>query len=107
LLPIARTYLHGADKVGLWVGESLTAFGQIMLQRLRDTNPEGGAVIPDKGEDGVVFKIGQPGKQHYGIAQSYMRQFMAKVRRNPAPLKIFTALERKSEEDGGQPIYGP
>lgn len=93
----------GIEDIGLLAFEGTTAFGNLLMQRLRTVDPEGGRSIKD-GE----FKISAAGKQHYGDAQTYMKQFIANTRRVPIRTVIWTALELKGDDDGyGKPIYGP
>ena len=101
MLPVVSAPTEKASKVGLWVFEGATAFGNLLLQRLRTVDEKGGNAVKD--ED---FTIGQPGKQHYGMAQSYMSQFITTSRKLPVPVKMWTALEMRSDEEG-RPLYGP
>lgn len=89
------------DQVGLIIFEGFTAFGDILLRRLRKANSEGGRSIMDEG-----FKITAAGMQHYGDAQTYISQFVANSKSIPVDLVYWTALENRGEEDG-KPIYGP
>lgn len=101
LLPVRRDLINGAEEVGLYAFEGLTAFGELMLRRLRSIDSGGGMSVKD-GEN----KISQPGQQHYGMAQSYIAQYVANSRSLPVPLVMWTALELKSDDDG-KPLYGP
>lgn len=101
ILPVRRDKINGADTVGLWCFEGLTAFGELMLRRLRSIDSGGGLSVKD-GET----KISQPGQQHYGMAQSYIAQYVANSRALPCEMVCWTALELKSDEDG-KPLYGP
>lgn len=89
------------EDVGIVVFEGMSAFGDLLLRRLRLRNPEGGRFI----EDGD-YKIAGLGKQHYGDAQNYIAQFQAFTRQIPAEIVIWTALEIRSDEEG-KPIFGP
>lgn len=101
ILPVRRDKINGAEDVGLWAFEGLTAFGELMLRRLRSIDSGGGLSV----KDGDT-KISQPGQQHYGMAQSYIAQYVANSRSLPTELVIWTALELKSDDDG-KPLYGP
>jgi hypothetical protein len=72
-----------------------------MLRRLRSIDSGGGLSV----KDGDT-KISQPGQQHYGMAQSYIAQYVANSRTLPCDLIMWTALELKSDDDG-KPLYGP
>lgn len=89
------------DEVGCYIFEGFTAFGDILMRRLRTVNPEGGRSITDAG-----FKIAAPGQQHYGDAQTYLAQYVTNSKSIPVELVYWTALENRGEEDGKQ-IYGP
>lgn len=93
---------NGFEEIGLVVFEGATAFGQLMLQRLRKINPDGGRVVRD-GE----FTIAGSGQQHYGDAQNYLGQFIANTRTLPIPVVMWTALELRGTDDYGKPVYGP
>lgn len=101
LLPIQRSPNAGMGEVGCFVFEGLTAFGELLLRRLRTVDAGGGNSITDKD-----FKISSPGMQHYGAAQSYLAQFVSNSRQIGVPLVLWTALELRSDEDG-KPLYGP
>lgn len=101
ILPVRRDKINGAEDVGLWAFEGLTAFGELMLRRLRSIDSGGGLSV----KDGDT-KISQPGQQHYGMAQSYIAQYVANSRSLPSDLVMWTALELKSDDDG-KPLYGP
>jgi len=101
ILPVRRDKINGAEEVGLWAFEGLTAFGELMLRRLRSIDSGGGLSV----KDGDT-KISQPGQQHYGMAQSYIAQYVANSRVLPGDVVIWTALELKSDDDG-KPLYGP
>lgn len=87
--------------LGLYSFEGLTAFGELMLRRLRTVDASGGNSISDG-----TFKVTSPGQQHYGMAQSYIAQFVSNSRQLPVDLVIWTALELRADEDG-KPLYGP
>jgi len=108
LLPVQRTPNPGMEKVGAFVFEGLTAFGELLLRRLRTIDSGGGNSITDKAGEGKEkeFKISSPGMQHYGAAQSYIAQFVSNSRQIGVPLVIWTALELRSDDDG-KPLYGP
>jgi hypothetical protein len=95
-----RDKVRGAETVGLYAFEGLTAFGELMLRRLRQVDKGGGNSIKD-GET----TISNPGMQHYGMAQSYISQYVTNSRQIPFDV-LWTALELKSDEDG-KPLYGP
>jgi hypothetical protein len=95
--------LNGMEDVGVYGFEGLTAFGNLLLQRLRKVDPTGGRLIKDEG-----FNISALGQQHYGDAQTYLAQFVANTRTLPVPIVLWTALELRGDDDGyGKPIYGP
>lgn len=87
--------------VGGYIFEGFTAFGDILMRRLRNVNPEGGRSIIDQG-----YKISAPGQQHYGDAQTYLAQYVSNSKTIPVELVYWTALENRGEEDG-KPVYGP
>lgn len=101
LLPVLRDRINGAEDVEFYAFEGLTAFGELMLRRLRTVDSAGGMSV----KDGDT-KISQPGQQHYGMAQSYIAQYVANSRALPVGYVAWTALELKSDEDG-KPLYGP
>ncbi len=101
VLPTIVNRINGMENVGVVAFEGMTAFGDLLMRRLRDKNPEGGRFIDDEG-----FKIAGSGKQHYGDAQNYLAQFISYTRQIPADIIVWTALEIRSDEDG-KPIYGP
>jgi hypothetical protein len=72
-----------------------------MLRRLRQIDSKGGLSVSDGG-----FTVAQPGQQHYGMAQSYIGQFVGNTRSLPTDCTIWTALELRSDDDG-KPLYGP
>lgn len=100
ILPSVSRKVNPPD-LGLICYEGLTAFGELMLRRLRSVDSSGGNVIKD-GE----FKVSSPGQQHYGMAQSYIAQFVSNSRQLPVDLVIWTALELRADDDG-KPLYGP
>jgi hypothetical protein len=88
-------------EVGCVIFEGFTSFGDLLMRRLTQINPDGGRSITDEG-----FKISAPGQQHYGDAQSYLGKFVAKSKTIPVDLVVWTALENRGEDDG-KPAYGP
>lgn len=98
--------INGMEKVGFVAFEGLTAFGDLLLRRLKKVNSDGGRRIEDKLPDGSSFTISAPGQQHYGDAQSYLAQFVTNCRQIPTKIIAWTALELRGEEDG-KPLYGP
>lgn len=99
----AARCINGFDEVGFIGFEGATAFGSLLLNRLRKADPDGGRVIKD-GD----FKIASLGKQHYGDAQNHQQQLVANSRRLPVPIVAWTALELRGDDDGyGKPTYGP
>lgn len=100
VLPTSARVVHPPD-LGLICFEGLTAFGELMLRRLRSVDSSGGNSIKD-GD----YKVSSPGQQHYGMAQSYIAQYVANSRQLPVDLVIWTALELRSDDDG-KPLYGP
>lgn len=101
LLPVQRNASPGMAGVGSFIFEGLTAFGELLLRRLRTIDSGGGNSVTDKD-----FKISSPGMQHYGAAQSYIAQFVSNSRQIGVPLVVWTALELRSDDDG-KPLYGP
>ena len=101
LLPLRRDPINGMEDVGCYVFEGLTAFGELLLRRLRTVDSSGGNVINDSG-----FKVTSPGMQHFGGAQSYLAQFVSNFRQLPVEIVVSTALELRSDDDG-KPLYGP
>jgi len=89
------------SQIGFYSFEGFTAFGDILMRRLRSVNPEGGRSIIDQG-----YKISAAGQQHYGDAQTYLAQYVANSKTIPVELVYWTALENRGEEDGKQ-VYGP
>jgi hypothetical protein len=87
--------------VGSVIFEGMSAFGELLLRRLRTVNAEGGRTIMDAG-----YKISAPGLSHFGDAQTYIAQYVANSKNIPTELVYWTALENKGEDDG-KPIYGP
>ena len=87
--------------IGCYIFEGMTAFGELLLRRLRQINPEGGNFFTDE-----KYKISAPGKGHYGGAQTYLAQFVGNSRRLPVEMVLWTALEYKKDDDG-PPLYGP
>jgi hypothetical protein len=79
----------------------MTAFGDLLMRRLRFKQPEGGRFLEDEG-----FKIAGGGKQHYMDAQNYLAQFIAMTRQIPVDVIMWTALEIRGDEEG-KPIFGP
>lgn len=100
VLPVSIRTMNPPD-LGLVCFEGLTAFGELMLRRLRNVDSSGGNSIKD-GD----YKVSSPGQQHYGMAQSYTAQFVSNSRQLPVDLVIWTALELRADEDG-KPLYGP
>lgn len=100
VLPTTVRLINPPD-LGLVCFEGLTAFGDLMLRRLRNVDSSGGNSIKD-GD----YKVSSPGQQHYGMAQSYTAQFVSNSRQLPVDLVIWTALELRSDDDG-KPLYGP
>lgn len=95
-------YLNGMDQVGAVCFEGATAFGNLLLSRLRTIDPSGGHQIKDGN-----FTIAQLGQQHYGNAQTYLQQYIANTRTLPVEMVVWTALELRGTDDGGKPIFGP
>lgn len=99
----AAKLINGFDEVGFVAFEGATAFGSLLLNRLRKADPDGGRTIKD-GD----YKISSLGKQHYGDAQNHSQQLVANSRRLPVPIVAWTALELRGDDDGyGKPTYGP
>lgn len=101
LLPVIRDRINGSEEIEFYGFEGLTAFGELMLRRLRAVDSAGGMTV----KDGDT-KISQPGQQHYGMAQSYIAQYVANSRALPVEYVAWTALELRSDDDG-KPLYGP
>lgn len=101
VLPVRRELINGAEEIGLWGFEGLTAYGDLMLRRLSTLDPSGGNQVKD-GE----FRISAAGQQHYGMAQKYIAQYVSNSRSLPVDLVVWTALELRSDDDG-KPLYGP
>lgn len=112
VLPVVREPLNGLEKVGLYVFEGFTAFGNMMLRALRTSDPAGGNVVKEgpKDEKGApgpeAFQVASPGQAHYLMAQSYLAQFVANSRRIPVGMTGWSALEYRGDDEG-KPIYGP
>lgn len=95
--------INGFEKIGLVAFEGLSAFGTILLNRLRRIDPTGGRIIKD-GD----YNISALGQQHYGDAQNYITQYVANTRLIPVPMVLWSALELRGQDDGyGKPIFGP
>lgn len=94
--------INGFEDVGAYVFEGATAFGRLMLERLRVVDPGGGRQVKD-GD----FTIAGLGKQHYGDAQNYAGQHIANSRLLPVPIVLWTALELRGVDEDGKPAYGP
>lgn len=101
-LPKVVEPINGFDMVGMVAFEGATAFGNLLLNRLRRVDPTGGRSIKD-GD----FSISALGQQHYGDAQNYMMQYIANSRTIPVPIVMWTALELRGNDDFGKPVYGP
>lgn len=101
LLPVQREAINGMEKVGLYVFEGMTSFGENLLQRLKKIDASGGNSISD-GE----FKIAGSGQQHYLMAQKAIAEYVTNARNLPVELVVWTALEIRSDDDG-KPLYGP
>lgn len=101
ILPTEMKLINGMENICVVGFEGMTAFGDLLLRRLRKKNPEGGRFI----EDGD-YKIAGSGKQHYGDAQNYLAEFMSFTRQIPVDVVVWTALEIRSDEEG-KPIFGP
>lgn len=89
------------DSIGAVEFEGFTSFGDLLMRRLTQINPEGGRSINDEG-----FKISAPGQQHYGDAQAHLGKYVAKSKNIPVSLVLWTALENRGDDDG-KPAYGP
>lgn len=96
-----RDKINGFEGVGTCVFEGVSSFGDLLLRRLKKIDPGGGNSLSEEN-----FKISSPGQAHYGMAQSYLGQFISNSRRIPVPLVFWTALEIRGNEDGS-PLYGP
>lgn len=105
MLKLKREAVNGLEKVGLLAFEGLTAFGNLLLRRLAEINPDGGRSITD-GDGTNAVKISAPGLQHYGDAQDRLARCVANNRMVPVPIIIWTALESRGEDEG-KPVYGP
>jgi hypothetical protein len=101
LLPVVKKAINGLEEVGAVCFEGFSIFGDMMLSRLAELNPDGGRFIVD-GD----IKIAASGKQHYGDAQARLMRSVANCRMIPVPFVIWTALEVRADEDG-HPLYGP
>jgi len=93
------------DKVGVVVFEGFTSYGDILMRRLTDVNPEGGRTVEDNVGD-VKYKISAPGMQHYGNAQTYLAKYVANSKLIPVDLVVWTALENRGDDDEKN-VYGP
>lgn len=94
--------VNGFDEVGAYVFEGATAFGRLMLNRLRIVDPAGGNQVKD-GE----FSISTLGRQHYGAAQDYAGMQVSNTRLLPVPIVLWTALELRGVDEDNKPAYGP
>lgn len=101
LLKVRRTPTKEFEGVGALGFEGLTAFGDLLMRRLKKVDPMGGNTILD-GD----FKISSSGQQHYGSAQSYLAQYVANTRTLPVKLVVWTALENRGDDEG-KPLFGP
>lgn len=97
----ARELHEQFSDVGLVVFEGFTSYGDILMRRLTDINPEGGRVVQDLG-----FKITAPGMQHYGNAQTYLGKYVANSKVIPTDLVLWTALEHRGDDEESN-VYGP
>lgn len=99
-LPLRREFVNGFEDVSCYVFEGVTSFGEALMNRVTEVNPEGGNTVLDCG-----FKISGAGQSHYNMAQKYLGNAIASAARLPVELVMWTALEGKGEE--GKRIYGP
>lgn len=97
----AREINEQFSDVGLVAFEGFTSFGDILMRRLTDVNPEGGRVVNDVG-----YKITAPGMQHYGNAQTYLGKYVANSKVIPTELVLWTALEHRGDDEDTN-VYGP
>lgn len=101
LLKVRRTATPQFEGIGFLGFEGLTAFGDLLMRRLKKVDPMGGNTILD-GE----YKISSSGQQHYGSAQSYLAQYVANTRTLPVKMVMWTALENRGDDEG-KPLFGP
>ncbi len=101
LLKVRREATEKFSDVGVIIFEGLTAFGDLLMRRLKKVDPMGGNTIID-GD----FKISSSGQQHYGSAQSYLAQYVANTKTLPVEAVMWTALENRGDDEG-KPLFGP
>jgi hypothetical protein len=102
-LPKKIELIDGAEEVGATCLEGATAFGNLLLNRLKKQDPTNGYNV----KDGDAI-ISAPGQNHYGMAQSYMAQYVGNTRKLPYEFAAWTALEiRGKGETDEKPIFGP
>jgi hypothetical protein len=104
-LKLVREPINGLQDVGVLAFEGLTAFGQNLLMKLAEVNPDGGRSITDSSVTEQV-RISAPGLQHYGDAQNRLARCVSNNRMVPVPIIIWTALESRGEDEG-KPVFGP
>jgi hypothetical protein len=104
-MKVEREPQNRAETVGAYGFESIAALSFNVMQRLKETDTDGGLVIKDKESEA---KISQSGQHHYGIAQNYIQKWVGNTRRLPTWAVVWTTLELRGGDDGyGKPVYGP
>jgi len=101
LLKVRRSATPKFEGIGFLAFEGLTAFGDLLMRRLKKADPTGGNTILD-GD----FRISSSGQAHYGIAQSYLAQYVANSKTLPVKMVMWTALENRGDDEG-KPLFGP
>lgn len=94
--------INGMESVGFVGFEGLTAFGNMLMSRLKIADPTGGRSIKDEGTT-----ISASGQQHYGDAQSTLEEMVRSSKNIPVKVVAWTALEIRGGDDFGKPVFGP
>lgn len=101
VLPVQRDAINGLEGVGAYAFEGLTALGDLLMRKMKTLDAQGAYSVMDDG-----YKLVGAGRQHYGLVQEYLAQYVAQARALPVPIVVWTALEVRADDDG-KPVYGP
>lgn len=101
---------NGLDKVGMYLFEGGTAFGELMMDRMATLTARGEKIGGDAAvrfKDGD-YEVGGSTQNHYGTAQRQVKQKVQESRLLPVDFVVWTfTKEMGTDENSRIAVYGP
>ena len=101
---------NGLDKVGAYIFEGGTAFGELFMDRMAALTAKGEKIGGDaavKFKDGE-YDVGGSTQNHYGTAQRQIKQKVQESRLLPVDFVIWTFTKEMGTDDNSRvAVYGP